>query len=102
MTERPSQSHSLQTTTALPASIFTRHFRILLRITKTNVLAIKLILGRAEIAAANHRLAAAKLTARDQSHGPASRARHHGYVGVLSMSKRGLVFKDENRARIHS
>src|SRR6266567_7787915 len=85
-----------------PRSVLTSTFLALLRITKTNVLAIKLIFGRAEVAAANHRLAAAKLPARDKPHGAATRARHDGYVRVLGMSKRGLVFKDEDRARIHS
>jgi hypothetical protein len=86
----------------LDASWPSAAIKTLLRTAVADVLASKLVLGGAEVAAADHGFHAAKLPTRYQSHRPAARARHDGDIGVLSISQRGLVFKDENRAGIHS
>ena len=54
-----------------------------------------------QVAAADHRLTAAELAARDEPQRSASRARHDGNEGVLRMTQFGLVFQDKNRSRVH-
>ena len=73
----------------------------LLRIAIADIFAFQLVFSRAEVAAADHRLASAQLPSRDQTHRSAPRTRHHGYKRVLSMTQRRLVFQDENRAGVH-
>jgi hypothetical protein len=74
----------------------------LLNFAEADALSVQTILGRANIASANHRLSTAKLAARDQAHGAATRARHHGYKWVLGMTQLRLILKDENRSGVHS
>jgi hypothetical protein len=74
----------------------------LLNLAKADILSIQTILGGADVAAADHCFSTAKLATGDESHGPAARARHHGYKWVLGVTQLRLVFQDENRSRVHS
>jgi hypothetical protein len=65
-------------------------------------LSIQLVLGGANIAAADHVLSTAELAARDQSHGSAARTGHDGHKRILRMTHLRLVFQYENRSGVHS
>jgi hypothetical protein len=76
--------------------------RLLLCLAEADVFAVQPVLGGTDVPATDHRLSSAKLAARDQSESPATRAGHYGDEGVLRMTQLGLIFKDENRTRVHS
>jgi hypothetical protein len=73
-----------------------------LYLTEIDRLSIQPVFGRADFAAADHRLSAYELAARDEPHRPATRTGPHGDERVLRMTHTGLIFQDENRARVHS
>ncbi len=74
---------------------------LLLRHAVTDVLAFEAVLGRTNVAAADHRLSGVELAARDQPHCPAARTRHDGHIRILRMAQFGLVLQHENRSRVH-
>ncbi len=100
--------HAISRTHRLPAHLRignarpALHRSSLLRASEADILAVQPVLGRTDIAAADHRFPSIKLAARYQSQRAAPRARHHGYERILRVTHLGLVFQHENRSGVHS